>query len=1043
MNLAKFSIDNDRITWMILITVILLGISAYFSLPRDSMPPFAIRTATVVTVFPGASPERVELLVTDKIEKKAQELPELKEVTSTSRTGLSVVQVELKDEVKEEDMQDVWDRLRRKLNVIDDLPENVYPNLDDDGIGDVYGIIVGLTSDGFSYAEMKNYADEIKDDYIKLKDAAKVEIGGIQDQRVFVEFDNSRLKEYDLSASRLQQIISSTNILSTGGKINIGNERIILEPSGNFDNVDEIKNMLVPVGNGAELVRLMDITNIRRGYVDPQTQIVKVNGKQALTLHINLKDDSNILDLGIEVDRVTREWTNRLPIGMELTRVSSLDAYIDYKISNFVGNLVQSISIVLLVMLVFLGFRTGIIIASLIPIVTITTIMIMGQMTIGLNQVTLAALIMALGMMVDNGIVVAETIMVKLDQGLAKKRSAVEAFTELWKPLLISTLTTSAAFLAFYLSPNVMGDIVGPIFVVITIALGSSCLISLTIIIMFCYIFLKEKKEGEESKPSFIDRLIGTLKNYYKQLIVWALSYKYMVSLALLVALFIAFYGFTTIPFLFFPDSDRNLITLDVNLTEGSKIEATEQVIIGLEAFITDSLLLAENVENPEEVMGVLSWSSYTGEGPESYDLGYDPDEANSNYAHMLIKTSAHQFNNPVINKIDRYAFNNFPNADIKVYALAAGESGPPIEVKVSGRDPDELSKIANRVKLKLADIPGTKNVKDDWGPKSKKFIVQIDQSRAQKAGVTSLDIANSLETVLDGFNTGSFREEDESIPIVMRNNADQQQTFTSLETLNVYSQSTGQNIPLLQVASIGTTWQYSKMQRLDRIRSVNIECELKDGANAAEITTVLEAFMLEESENWPDRYVYEFGGDASRTEEGMGSVIGYLPVSAFIIVLLLIIQFNSVRKMTMVVLTIPLAIIGVVIGLLLFNEEFGFMPFMGVISLAGIIINNAIVLVDRMEIEQNDYGRTEKDAVVTACIQRFRPILLATFTTVFGMIPLYLSGGAMWEGMAVVIMVGLLFGTIVTLVFIPSFYSIVYRIDYKDYVLDERLFDQ
>lgn len=287
MNLAKFSIESNRITWMVLITVLLLGIFSYFSLPRDSMPPFTVRSATIVSAFPGASPERVELLVTDKIEKKAQELPELKEVTSTSRTGLSVVTVELKDEVKEEDMQAVWDRLRRKLNRIDDLPDNVSPDLDDDGVGDVYGIIVGLTSDGFSYAEMKDYADDLKDDFIKLNDAAKVEIGGIQDQRVFVEFDNSRLKEYNLSASKLQEIISATNILSSGGKINIGDERIILEPSGNFDHIDDLKEMLVPVGDGTELIKLMDITMVKRGYVDPPTQIVRVDGKRALTLHIN------------------------------------------------------------------------------------------------------------------------------------------------------------------------------------------------------------------------------------------------------------------------------------------------------------------------------------------------------------------------------------------------------------------------------------------------------------------------------------------------------------------------------------------------------------------------------------------------------------------------------------------------------------------------------------------------------------------------------------------------------------------------------------
>lgn len=1036
MNLAKFSIEKSRITFMVLITIILLGISMYLGLSRDSMPPYTVRVATVISQFPGASPERVEELVTDKIEKKVQELPELDEVSSTSRTGLSVVSVTLKDEVDAKDLQSVWDRLRRKLNGIQGLPDGVNPILDDDGIGDVYGIVVGLTSDGFTYAEMKEYADDLKDAFIKLPDAAKVELGGVQDERVFVEFDNARLREYGLSASKLQQTIASTNILNSGGQINVGDERIILEPTGNFNSVEDIREMFIAVGNGSQLVKLGDITTVEKGYIDPPSQMVKVNGKDAITLHINLKENKNVVALGEEVDRLIGEWKKKLPIGLELTRVSSIDAYIDVKISDFMVNLIQSISIVLIVMLIFLGLRTGFIIASLIPIVTIMTLMIMGLIKIGLNQVTLAALIMALGMLVDNAIVVAETIMVKLEQGIEKKRAALEAFSELWMPLLISTLTTSAAFLAFYLSPTTMGDIVGPIFVVITIALSSSWLIALTVITMFCYLFLKVVPKGEQ-KPSLIDRAINTMKIYYKGLILIALRHKVKVIVGIFATFIISLYGFGSIPFVFFPDSDRNLFTIDVNLPLGTKIEKTEQVIERIEKYIADSLEV-----NNERPTGITAWSSFTGQGPESYDLGYSPDEANSSYGHMLVTTSAFTENNRMIAKLDKYTYDNFPNADIKVYSLAAGGGGAPIEIKVSGSDPDVLAAISEKIKIQLSSIAGTKNVKDDWGPKSKKFLIEIDQNRAQRAGITSQDIATSLSTVLDGFETGSYREADKSIPIVMRSDANQQQSFASLETLNIYAQASGKSVPLLQVANIVPLWQYAKIKRLDIVRTININCELREGANANAITAEITPWMEEQSQSWEDGYSYKFGGDAERTADSMGSVIGYLPISGFLIVLLLIIQFNSVRKMTMVVMTIPLAIIGVVIGLLVFQEPFGFMPFLGVISLAGIVINNAIVLVDRMEVEQRDLGRSELDSVITACLQRFRPILLATFTTVLGLIPLYISGGEMWEGMAVSIMIGLLFGTVITLIFIPSFYSLLFRLNYKDYEFDESLLE-
>ncbi|MEL6918895.1 MAG: efflux RND transporter permease subunit, partial [Bacteroidota bacterium] len=537
MNLTQFSIEKNRITYTLLAVVVLLGMSLYQSLSRDSMPPYTVRVASIVSQFTGAGPERVEQLVTDKIEKIAQELPELKEVTSTSRTGLSVVSVTLKDVVAPKDLQSVWDRLRRKLDALQGLPENVVPELKDDGIGEVYGIVVGLVSDGYSYTQMKEYADDVKDDLIKLDNAAKVEVGGIQEERVFVEFDNARLKEYGLTASKLQNSISSTNILSSGGQINLENERIVLEPTGNFNSLEDIKKTLVPVGDGSQVVYLEDVTNIKKGYIDPSQQIVQVNGNNALSLHISLKEGANIVQMGEEVDLVINEWEGKLPVGLEISRLSSLDTFVDESIENFISNLMQSIAIVLLVMLVFLGFRTGFIIASLVPIVTITTLMVMGLIGVGLNQVTLAALIMALGMMVDNAIVVSESIMVKMEQGVPVKKAAIDSCSELFTPLLISTLTTSAAFLSFYLAESIMGDITGPIFVVITIALVSSWIISLTVITLFCFMFLKVKTDQKES---IVDRMINTLKTYYKDLILFALSKKTLVLIGIFVAFIIS-----------------------------------------------------------------------------------------------------------------------------------------------------------------------------------------------------------------------------------------------------------------------------------------------------------------------------------------------------------------------------------------------------------------------------------------------------------------------------------------------------------------------
>jgi multidrug efflux pump subunit AcrB len=1036
MNITKFSLSQNRVVLSLLAVVVILGLVSYNNLSRDSMPPFTIRVATIVTSFPGASPERVEELITDKIEKVAQELPELKEVTSTSRTGLSVVSVELKMDVAPNDLQAVWDRLRRKLNTIQGLPQNAVPQLNDEGIGEVFGIAVALVNDGFSYKEIKDYADDLRDDLIVLDDAAKVEINGAQEERVFIKFNDNKLKKYGVSSSTLQNVISSTNILKSGGEINLASERLILEPTGNFTSIVDIENLLIPIGSSGKVIALKDIAAVEKGYIYPPSQIVYVNGQPAISLHVSLKEGRNIIQLGQDVNRIVNEYNSKLPIGLDVKRISSIDSYIDQKIKDFIVNLVQSVVIVLAVMLVFLGLRTGLVISSLIPLVTISTLFIMSTLGVGLNQISLAALIMALGMMVDNGIVVAESIMVKMEDGKSAKDAAIESGQELFTPLLISTLTTSAAFLSFYLAESVMGDIMGPLFVVISIALISSWLISLTIITLFSVYFLRIQPKGEK-EPSFLDRLIGGMKTAYKDLMIGVLHWRRVMIFGI-VGLFVAsMFGFGLLEVLFFPDSDRNMITVDINLPLGTRIEETQEVVRGIEGYIKDELQV-----NDTRKIGVEDWSSFVGEGPSSYDLGYSADEPNSSYAHMLLNTSSFESNNYLVQRLDSFCFLSFPNADIKLGLLAAGGGGTPIEIKVSGDDPDKLAEIAESIKAKLFGIKGTKNIKDDWGPKGKKFVIQVDPYKSRNVGITNQDIAISLETVLTGFNTGEYREGTNSIPIILQNEQSKNLDLASLETMSIISQSSGTSVPLLQIAEIVPQWQYAKIKRLDLVRSINVSSEITSSGNANEIMSEVTPWLKEVSAEWGDEYSYSLGGDAQNSSENMGAVADYLPVSGFIIIMLLIIQFNSFRKATMVVLTIPLGGIGMVMGLLIFQVPFGFMAFLGVISLAGIVINNAIVLIDRIQIEKEEFKRSDQDAIVSACLQRFRPIILATFTTVLGLIPLYLGGGAMWEPMAVTIMVGLMFGTIVTLLFIPSLYSLLYKVDFSTYKFNQELLD-
>lgn len=1019
MNITEFSIIKSRIVISILAVIMVSGIVAYHKLPKNSMPPYTIRVASIVTSFPGAAPMRVESLVTDKIEEVVLELPEIKKVTSVSRAGVSIVNVELKMEVAPNSLQDVWDRLRRKLERLSNLPNGVKPILKDEGIGEVFGIALAITSDGFSYEKMKSVAEDLKNKLIMLDGAAKVVINGIQEQRVLIEYDNAVLQRFGLTIDFLKQQIASTNILLSGGMINVDKHRVILEPSGNFNDLEGLENMLIPVGDG--VVYLKDIAKIRREYVSPASQIVSVEGKKALSLHISLKDGANIIKLGNDIDVLISSYSSSLPIGLELDRISSIDHYIEDKVDDFVVNLFQSIVIVFVVMLIFLGLRNGLIIASLIPIVTITTIMIMSFFDLGINQISLAALIMALGMMVDNGIVVAESFMVKTEGGMSITKAAIESCNELLIPLLVSTLTTSAAFSSFYLAESVMGDIMGPIFLVITISLLSSWFMSLSVITFFCIFFYKEKKKSKIS--ILLDYCFDSLRSRYLIVMDMALKNKRSVLIGTCITFILSIIAFTKLSFVFFPDSDRSMITLDLQLPEGVRIEETSRLINEIEEFIDSNLIVGE-----KNIDGVISYSSFVGKGPSSYDLGYTADEENSNYAHMLINTSSFLINNHIINQLDEFSVSSFPDAEIKVGLLGSGGSGTPIEIKIKGKDPEVLSKISTTIKKKLLSLDGTKNIKDDWGLKSLKYFIATHPEKAIEAKISNQDVAQSLHSSLIGYHSGEFRESENSFQIDLKEYGGNEKEVSELNSVLVFSSQTGKAVPLAQVANIVPMWGYAKIVRENTKRTITVSSELSMDGNAASIMKEISPWLKEQKKFWPKGYDYSIGGEEENSEENMMAVARYIPLSMFIIFLLLVIQFNSLRKTFMVVCTIPLGVIGMVLGLHLFRVPFGFMAFLGVISLAGIVINNAIVLVDRIDFEIEENPTNISSAVIEACLQRFRPILLSTLTTVMGLIPLYLNGGEIWQPMAVTIMIGLLFGTIITLIFIPVIYCVLLK---------------
>lgn len=1021
MNLTELALKNKWLFLSLLIIVLFSGITTFKDMPRDDMPPFLIRVVNIVSSFPGAGPERVEMLITDRIEKVVQEIPEVDYISSESRTGISIVTVNIKE--SEFDLQPIFDRVRRKVEDIqNELPDGVVPVIKDE-LGDVFGILIGLTAEGYSYKELKEIADDVRDGLIKIPDAAKVEIVGDQEERLYVEFDNARLAELGLSKTQIQSVLASTNIIFPGGDIKIGDERIILEPSGNFQSINDLGKMIIPLGDKDEIIYLGDIANVRRGYVDPPTNRVRINGESGIVLGINVKKGGNIVKLGQQVNQKIDHFKEIYPIGVEFIRTASQDEVVEESVQDFIGNLAQAIAIVLFTMLLFLGLRTGLVVASLIPSAIVMTIMIMTILGVGLNQVSLASLIIALGMLVDNAIVMSESILVKMEAGKKPVDAAIGSSKELAVPLLVSSLTTVAAFLAFYLAESIMGEIMGQIFLVVGSALLSSWILSLTVIPLLAVQFVKVAKQN--NNPAKKKGLFEKLQNYYETLLKANLKRPYILTAVIAVLFAVSMWAMSFLPFIFMPDSERALISANLELPIGTTIEKTDRVVAEIEAYIISDLKVNEN--RPQ---GVVSWSSYVGKGAPKYDLGYLPPEANSYSAHILINTSSGEINQAIIDKLDAFCFNNYPDLKADVSRLkSGGASVDPIAIRVTGKDPEKLYPIIDSIKSKLRQITGTKNVADNWGMRAKKFIIKIDPTKAQLAGITNQDVAISLHTILTGTAIGNYREGNKLIPIIMINADRKKLNVEQIESLDITAQGSGKNVPLKQVADIDLVWQPAKILRRDLYRTITATAGLQFGFTAQDVTSIIIPWLEKQRKDWPVGYSYKLGGESEDSEKAMSAVADKLPISLFIIVILLIGQFNSLKKPAIVLLTIPLGLIGVVGGLLLTGSYFGFMAFLGVISLAGIVINNAIVLLDRIKIEMDEFNKEPGEAIVAAGVQRFRPIVLTTATTSLGLIPLWFGGGLMWEPMAIGIIFGLLFATVLTLLFVPALYKLFFRV--------------
>ncbi len=1025
MNLTRSALEKNRVTLVALVVIVLAGLFYFSTLPRAEDPGFVVRVAQVLTYFPGASPERVEQLVTDKLEKVIQEIPQIDYIESESKPGVSVVWVNILERHKE--MRPIWDDLRRKVSrATGELPDEVVGPFVNDEFGDIFGIIVTISGEDFSYAELKEIADDCRNDLLLNPHIAKVDIQGIQQERVFVEYQNARLAELGISPFQLKGILEARNIIIPGGEIFTEREQIVLEPTGNFDSVADLKRTVITLPGREGVVYLEDIVNIRRDYIDPPTSRVHYKGKPALTLALNLREGGDMLALGDDVKQALERFRQAYPVGVDFDIVAFQPEHVKRKVDEFVTNLLQAMVIVLVVMLLFLGLRTGLAVSSLIPMAMIMALLVMGLLGIGIDQMSLAAMIIALGMLVDNAIVMSESIMVLMGEGKSAVEAAIESARELKIPLLISSLTTAAAFLPIYLAKSSTGEYTAPLFKVVTITLLSSWILSLTMTPLFCVYFIRTKKKtGQDSYNNAFYRR-------YRSFLLFILRNRLLTLTTVLLVFMIAMASFRFVPKMFFPPHNKPIFSAELRLPVGTPLKRMEAVVQQIEDFMR-----AEMMADPEKAQeGLVSWVSYIGSGAPRYMLPYSPEAPSPEYTYMLINGTSRDNNlTEMIPRLESYCLNNFPDLTPKVRPLILGPPiENPVEVRLSGKDTDRLFDLAHQTKEQLAKIPGSRNITDNWGARTKKLVVQINQPRALRAGLTSRDIAVSLQTILSGIQTTEYREEDELIPVTLRSVAADRKDIGKLESHNIYVQRTGQSVPLKQVADINIAWQPGKIIRRNRVRTITVQSNIDSGANAIAIGEQIDGWLKEQSRNWPFGDKYQLGGEIETSGKANKSIAVNLPLTTLLIVLLLVGQFNSLRRPLIILLTIPLGMIGVTFGLLVTGSYFGFMTLLGIIALCGIVINNAIVLIDRINIEIDEHGQDPATAILESAQRRMRPILLTTATTMGGLLPLWLSGGPMWEPMAISIIFGLLFATILTLGLVPVLYSLLFRVNFRNY---------
>ncbi|MDF2568839.1 MAG: acriflavin resistance protein [Sporomusa sp.] len=1009
-NLTEWALTHKQLVYFFMFLTFVMGAISYQSLGRMEDPDFVIRQMIVGVSWPGANARQVEEQVTDKIEKKLQDTPNLYYLKSYSKAGEAIIYIYLQEATPEKDVRQTWLEVRNMVNDIKPtLPEGIAGFYFNDRFDDVFGNIYAITGDGYSYEELRKTAERIRRILLGVENVKKVDLLGVQPEKIYIEMENSKLAQLGMDPSIIINTIKAQNAISPSGMVETASDNIYLRVTGIFADIESIRSL--PIRANGRTFRLGDIASVERGYAEPREPQMFYNGQPAIGIALSMEKGGNILNLGKNLHQAVKEIRQELPLGLEINQVLDQPQVVSDSVGQFTETLGLAILIVLAISFLSLGFRSGIVVALCIPLVIAGIFTGMKLAGVDLHKVSLGALIISLGLLVDDAIIAVEMIIVKLEQGWNRFDAACYAYTATAFPMLTGTLITCAGFIPVGFSKSIASEYTNSIFTVVTIALLISWVVAVIVTPLLGYKLVNVAAGGHGH--SAYDT---TFYRLFRQLLSWCLNHRKIV-LGITLACFIgSLFLFTLIRQDFFPPSTRPELIVEMTLPEGASFQAVEQEAAKLAATLNDD-------------PNIVNYTYYIGQGGPRFVLTIEPVLPTKNYAQFVIVTKDAAARIALQQKLDTLVSRQFENVLVHMKTIQTGPPQPyPVMLRVTGYEHAKVREIAEKIRSAMADTPGLRDVNLNWNEKSKVMHLQVDQERARMLGVDSLQLATSLQSQVSGIPVGEFREKDQKISMLFRIDAKSRQDLSSIKDLNIHT-GNGKYIPLDQIAQIRYDAEDGLIWRRNLKPTITVQAEVKPEITGNDATKQVYDKLLELRNSLPPGYAISVDGPLEDSFRSVGSLLKLVPVVMLIMMILLMIQLQSVSRMTLTLLTAPLGVIGVSLSLLITQQPVGFVAVLGILALAGIIIRNSVILIDQIE-QQILLGESPWDAVINATILRFRPIMLTAVAAILGMIPLFSS--IFWGPMAIAIAGGLLIATILTLLVLPTMYVTWFRIGSK-----------